>query len=153
MTRETGCSSRSGAGFATRWATRRFRLGNDLRRALERREFRLHYQPIVALASGQTLGCEALVRWQHPEHGLVEPATFLAVAEETGIITDIDWWVLDASCRQLSRWQRRLGPRAALSMHVNLDERQLADRAFVPELSRLVRTYALDPRRIALEVT
>ena len=88
-------------------ARARLKIETDLRFALERGEFRVYYQPIVDLRSGLVQGCEALVRWQHPERGLLLPAQFLGVAEESGLIVALDWWVLETTCRNLLRWQRR----------------------------------------------
>ena len=87
-------------------AVERLRLETELRRAVERQEFRLWYQPIVALADRQVAGFEALVRWQHPERGLLAPGAFLPVAEELGLIASIDEWVLGEACRQGQQWRR-----------------------------------------------
>ena len=131
----------------------RFRLENDLRRALDRHEFRVYYQPIVDLASGGIVGCEALARWQHPERGLLDPAEFLHVAEETGIIVGIDWWVLAESCAKVAQWQRRYPAFASLALSVNVDERQMADRKFVEEMARAIELAGIPPPRVSLEVT
>ena len=87
-------------------ARARLRIETELRFALERGEFRVHYQPIVDMRSGTIEGCEALVRWQHPERGLLLPADFLGVAEEAGLLVALDWWVLEQTCRNLLRWQK-----------------------------------------------
>jgi EAL domain-containing protein (putative c-di-GMP-specific phosphodiesterase class I) len=113
----------------------------------------VHYQPIVALASGHVVGCEALVRWAHPERGLLEPAQFLQVAEETGVITAMDWTVLETTCVSLARW-RALDPlRRHLGVSVNVDERQVADPRFVQRLSAVLAQAGLEPGALSLEVT
>jgi len=134
-------------------ARARFTLENDLRAALERAEFRVHYQPIVELASARVVGCEALVRWAHPERGLLEPAEFLQVAEETGVITAMDWAVLEATCASLARW-RALDPSACrFGVSVNVDERQVADPRFVDRLGAVLAQAGLEPDALSLEVT
>lgn len=134
-------------------AQERFTLGNDLRRALERHEFRTHFQPIVDLASRRIIGCEALVRWQHPERGLLLPSEFLDVAEEIGIISRLDWWMLEETCKCLHEWRKRFGSSGGLVANINLDERQLKAPGFVQQLDEVVRANEIDPQNIALEVT
>ena len=134
-------------------ARERLRLETDLRMALERGEFRVHYQPIVDLASGDVVGCEALVRWQHPERGLLPPPLFLDAAEESGLIVALDWWVLEQACRQVVAWQRRHPDLADLRININLDERQFAERDLVKDLRAVIERTGVDPGAIALEVT
>ena len=131
-------------------ALSRLQLETDFRLAFERAEFRVHYQPIVELASGRLVGAEALVRWLHPRRGLLAPAEFLPLAEETGLITDLDAWVLGEACAQLGRW-RRIWP--GLSMNVNVDERQMVSPGIVDEVLSLLRKHGLPPDSLRLEVT
>jgi diguanylate cyclase (GGDEF)-like protein len=134
-------------------AVARLKLETDLRKAIERREFFLHYQPIVATESGHIVGVEALVRWQHPEQGLIVPDNFISVAEETGLIVPIGQWVMRTAVEQLCRWHAR-HPRAAdLYLSVNLSKQQLLDPALVRQVEQLVGAAALDPAKLYLEVT
>lgn len=134
-------------------ARARLRIETDLRFALERGEFRVHYQPIVDMRSGFVQGCEALVRWQHPERGLLLPAEFLGVAEEAGLIVALDWWVLETTCRNLARWQRRYPSHARLIASVNMNERQFSDRDLLGSLGSVLKRSGLDPSCLALEIT
>jgi diguanylate cyclase (GGDEF)-like protein len=129
----------------------RLRLDNELRQAIERAEFTVFYHPIVLLESGQVTGFEALVRWRHPQRGLMSPPAFIAVAEETGLIVPIGWQVLEAACRQL----RLLGdqfPDGELSISVNLSRRQLLEKNLAERLSDLVRRGGIKPHLLKLEV-
>jgi diguanylate cyclase (GGDEF)-like protein/PAS domain S-box-containing protein len=134
-------------------ARERLKIETDLRFALERGEFQVFYQPIVDLRSGEIQGCEALVRWQHPERGLLLPDQFLGVAEETGLIMALDWWVLDQSCRNLLRWQRRYPAHAKLRVNVNMDERQFYDPNLIETMRAMLRRTGIDPSTLALEIT
>ncbi len=134
-------------------ALSRLQLETDFRLALERREFRLHYQPIIDIASGRLVGAEALVRWDHPVRGLLVPADFLAVAEETGLIVDMDAWVLREACRQLGEWRARFPGRADLSMNVNVDEKQMVSPGIVEEVFSLLQRHGFPPACLRLEVT
>jgi len=127
-------------------------LETALRRALERNEFHLHYQPVVSLVSGQITGAEALLRWKHPERGLVPPMEFVPLAEETGLIVDIGAWVLREACRQMKEWQQRLG-QPALEIGVNLSSRQFQGPGLVAEVAEVLRATGLSPRSLRLEVT
>ncbi len=134
-------------------ARARLALETDLRRALERSEFCVHYQPIVDIGGGNVVGCEALLRWQHPERGLLAPPDFLAAAEESGLIVAIDWWVLEQACRQMQYWKRHYPEFHDLRISVNMDERQFADRGLVESLRDVLERTGLDPHSLALEVT
>ena len=127
-------------------------LETALRRALERREFRLHYQPVVSLTSGQITGAEALLRWKHPERGLVPPLDFIPLAEETGLIIEIGAWVLHEACRQMKEWQEKLG-QPQLEIGVNLSSRQFQVPGLVAQVSDVLQATGLSPRSLRLEVT
>jgi diguanylate cyclase (GGDEF)-like protein len=134
-------------------ATERLRLDNDLRRALAvEDEFIPFYQPIVALPSGEIVGMEALVRWAHPEQGLIGPDRFIALAEESGAILQLGDRVLQQACRQASDWCARLGDRP-FYVSVNLSPRQLREPGFASHVSEILQRTGLPPDRLALELT
>jgi len=124
-----------------------------LRRALERDELRLAFQPEILIDSGKVVGLEALLRWQHPERGLLAPAEFLALAEETGLIVPIGEWVLREACRQARRWQTEFPGAEDLTMRVNVSPRQLADDKLVDCVRTVLEETGMDPARLCLEVT
>jgi len=130
----------------------RMRLEADLRRALERDEFQVFYQPIVSLDTWRISGFEALVRWRHPERGLVSPAEFIPVAEETGQIVPIGEWVLRESSRQMKCWQDE-HPELDLSISVNLSGRQVAEPDLVDTVARVIDETGLRPGSLKLELT
>jgi diguanylate cyclase (GGDEF)-like protein len=130
-------------------------LENDLRHALTREELRLHYQPLVDLRTGDVVGFEALVRWQHPTRGLVPPLAFIPLAEETGLIVALGRWVLDAACRQAAAWAaaapRLDGRRTFVS--VNLSARQFTQSDLIEDVGRTLARTGLDPDALELEIT
>jgi diguanylate cyclase (GGDEF)-like protein/PAS domain S-box-containing protein len=128
-------------------------LENDLRRAIERGEFCLHYQPIVALADGRVTGFEALVRWQHPERGLVLPGEFIPVAEETGLIVPLDRWVLRAACAQMKRWQALAPAYERLKLSVNLSGKQFAQADLCAQIEQILKATDFAPHCLQLEIT
>jgi diguanylate cyclase (GGDEF)-like protein/PAS domain S-box-containing protein len=132
-------------------AVSQLRIETDLRRALERQEFIVHYQPIVDLTTRKLSGFEALIRWQHPQRGLVPPGEFIPVAEETGLIQPMGLWVMQASCRQIRAWQDRGGTPMRIS--VNLSGHQLAQPDLVDHVRRTLQETGIDPRLLAVEVT
>ena len=132
---------------------RRLELDRDLRRAIERRELTVHYQPIVDLATGELHEVEALVRWQHPERGLVSPAEFIPLAEETGLILPLSEQVMEAACRQMVAWQRNVRPNAPLLLCVNLSARQFRQPRLVESITRLLGRHGLAPTSLKLEIT
>ena len=128
-------------------------LENDLRRAVDRREFEVYYQPILTLKSAAIDGFEALVRWHHPERGLVEPASFIGAAEETGIIVPLGMWVLEQACRQLCQWREADPAWAGLTMSVNLSPKLFAQPNLVREIAATLERVGLPPRLLKLELT
>ena len=136
-------------------ALHRIDVEHHLREAVERAEFSLLYQPVVDLASGRTVGAEALIRWRHPERGLLPPSEFIEVAEETHLILPIGRWVLDEACRQLAAWNAaRAAGSPELTMAVNLSNRQLAHHPdLVGEVTAAIERHGVAPRQICLEVT
>lgn len=128
-------------------------LETDLRRGLERREFRLYYQPIISLKTGEITGFEALIRWQHPQRGLVSPAEFIPVAEETGLIVPIGWWVLREACRQLSDWQIQFPEYRSLVMSINLSAVQFTQANLVEEITAILRETEIPANSLKLEIT
>ncbi len=134
-------------------ARARLQLETDLRLALERNEFRVHFQPIVSLRDGWIQGCEALMRWQHPVRGLLPPSEFLQVAEEIGLIAEMDLRALADACRQVAEWQRRHPTFAGLRLHVNMDERQLARPRLDHEIRAILDASGLAPASLSLEIT
>ena len=123
----------------------------DLRRGLERDEFLVYYQPIVAIGTRRLAGFEALLRWRHPTRGVVQPADFVAVAEETGLIVSLGEWILREACRQASDWRDRFGVDLAVS--VNLSGRQLTEPDVVERVARILEETGLPGEHLGLEVT
>ncbi len=130
----------------------RLELEADLQRALERGELELYYQPIIALGSGALDGVEALLRWRHPERGMVGPMSFIPVAEETGLIVDIGRYVLLAACEQAAAW-RAAGAPEGLTMNVNLSGRQLDDPELLETVAGALRASGIEPGTLVLEIT
>ena len=134
-------------------AVARLQMENDLRRAFERQEFQIHYQPIVSLITGRISGFEALVRWQHPEHGLVLPEEFLAVVEETGLSIALDQWVLHEACRQTRTWQEQFPEHPHLAVSVNLCSQLFTQPNLIEQISQILQETSLDVSSLKLEIT
>ena len=134
----------------TTTALQRLTLENDLRRALERNEFEVHYQPILDAHTGTVVGAEALLRWRHPELGLLLPSEFIPIAEENGLIVPMGEWILQAACAQNRGWQDAGLPRIRVS--VNLSSRQLK-RRLTDTVTRALQLSGLEPRYLSLELT
>jgi diguanylate cyclase (GGDEF)-like protein/PAS domain S-box-containing protein len=128
-------------------------LENDMRRAIEHQDFELYYQPIVALATGKIMGFEALVRWQHPEQGMISPVKFVPIAEETGLIIPLGQWVLREACRQLKEWQARFPNEPPLTVSVNLSSRQFSQQSLIGQIRQILDETGLDAHYLKLEIT
>jgi diguanylate cyclase (GGDEF)-like protein/PAS domain S-box-containing protein len=139
------------------WTVRRLRTGNDLHRALERNEFELHYQPFVDLHTTTMIGLEALVRWRHPTRGLLPPGEFIDLAEDSGLIVPLGYWVIGEACRQAAAWRQlrnEAGQEAwRLMMSINVSPRQLVERNFASRLIEIVNASGVDRDTLLLEVT
>ena len=142
------------ASMSTR-AAERMDLERDLRQALEREEFEVYYQPKVLLETGAIAGVEALVRWRHPDRGLLEAGQFIPLAEETGLINELGLWVLKESCNQLKEWQARYPekPGLPLGVCVNLSAREIQQSDLVEKVADVLRKTGLDPGCLVLEIT
>lgn len=142
--------------FAPEMRSRAFealRLETDLRRALERGELRLSYQPIVELSEGQAVGFEALLRWHHPVRGNVSPGTFVPVAEETGLIVPIGRWVIEEACRQLAAWRRDDPAARNLDVAVNLSRLQIREPDLAEQVEGILSATGVPAERLKLEIT
>jgi diguanylate cyclase (GGDEF)-like protein/PAS domain S-box-containing protein len=135
------------------YALQRLRLQNDLHRAIERRELRVHYQPKVRFGSETVEGMEALVRWDHPERGLLSPDRFISLAEETGLIVPIGRLVLEEACNQLREWQEQNPNLKRLKISVNLSAKQLQQAQLIKAVAQVLRATRLDPASLILEIT
>ena len=131
----------------------RLRTENELRRGLEHGELRVVYQPVVDVATGAVTAVEALARWQHPERGLLEPAEFIAVAEDSGLISALGYAILTEACRDGARWQQRFQRAEPLLVCVNTSPRQLANAAFPARVADIMDRHGLAPGSLALEIT
>jgi diguanylate cyclase (GGDEF)-like protein len=128
-------------------------LETDLRLALERQEFILYYQPIISLETRSLAGFEALVRWQHPQMGLISPEKFIAIAEDTGLIIPLGEWVLQEACQQLYAWQSTFASAASLHISVNLSSKQIKQFDFVDKLGQILTATGLNGASLRLELT
>ena len=134
-------------------ALRLLRLENDLRRAIAREELVVYYQPIVSLETNELEGVEALVRWQHPEQGLILPADFIPMAEETGIIIALDQWLLKKACRQLRSWQQQFPASAHLTLSVNFSGNHFDQRDCLEQVDQILAATGILGKYLKLEIT
>ena len=128
-------------------------LENDLRRAIKREEFILHYQPIISLRNNKIKGFEVLVRWRHPEKGIVSPGEFISLAEDTGLIIPLGFWVLKEACKQMSKWQVKFDGLLDWKVSVNISSKQLELTNFVEQIKQILQETNLDPHNLKLEIT
>jgi diguanylate cyclase (GGDEF)-like protein/PAS domain S-box-containing protein len=128
-------------------------LETDLRQAINRQEFRVHYQPIVLLATGKIVGFEALVRWEHPTRGLVSPAEFIPIAEETGLILPLGQWILQVACHQMRQWQNQFPLSSLLTISVNLSAKQFTQPNLCQQIAQILLETKLDASSLRLEIT
>lgn len=128
-------------------------LENDLRRATERKDLTIHYQPIISLESGRIAGFEALLRWQHPERGWIKPVELIPVAEDTGLIIPIGYWVLRESCRQLKIWQEQFLQDEPLTVSVNLSGKQFKEANLLSQIQHIIEETQINPTTLKLEIT
>ncbi|BBD57289.1 response regulator receiver modulated diguanylate cyclase/phosphodiesterase [Nostoc sp. HK-01] len=128
-------------------------IENDLRRAIEREELIIYYQPIIDLHTGRVAGFEALLRWQHPVRGLMLPTEFIPIAEETGLINDIDIWVLQSACNQLRIWQDHPAISENLTLSVNLSARLFTQVNLITQIDKIINKTKINPSNLELEIT
>ncbi|WP_080806443.1 putative bifunctional diguanylate cyclase/phosphodiesterase [Halomicronema hongdechloris] len=129
------------------------RMEGELRQAIERSELQVFYQPIVSLADGAMTGMEALVRWQHPQRGLITPDEFMPMAEETGLSVLLDWWVLRETCRQIQSWDAESDLRSHLLFSINFSSRQFAQPNFVQQVETILAETGIAAHRLKFEIT
>lgn len=125
----------------------------DLKRAIAQAEFRVYYQPVVSLTTGNTTGFEALIHWQHPERGLVHPSEFMDAAEASGLIVPMGWWLLNEACRQIRYWQIEFPQRTSLRISVNLATAQFLQPDLIPQIDRILDSNELDGSCLSIEIT
>ncbi|MEM9004844.1 MAG: EAL domain-containing protein [Cyanobacteria bacterium P01_F01_bin.86] len=128
-------------------------LDGDLRRAIDHQQLQLYYQPIISLGQRKLVGFEALIRWNHPERGLIGPNTFIPIAEETNLIYQIGMWTIQEACRQLSVWKQNSAIQIPLSVNVNLSARQLSDTNLVKRIKEVIEQYSIADDELKLEIT
>lgn len=135
------------------YAIESMKLESDLRNAQANNELEMFYQPIVSVGSEIIQGFEALIRWRHPQFGLISPDRFIPIAEETGLIIDLGRWILHESCQQLKTWQNRLAGRTPITMNINISVKQFLQGDLINDLNGLIDEFQLDPDCLKLELT
>jgi diguanylate cyclase (GGDEF)-like protein len=134
-------------------ATKLLQIETDLRKAIDNNEFELYYQPIILLDNVSIIGFEALIRWHHPEHGLMLPESFIPVAEETGLIVPIGRWVLKQACYDMVKWQKKIEDHTLLFMSVNISSKQFLRPIIIKEIQEILAESGLPPAQLKLEIT
>lgn len=134
-------------------AVKRLQMEIELRQAIEQQEFIAHYQPIFSLTTGKLIGFEALIRWQHSQKGLISPAEFIPIAEETGLIVPMGKWILLEACTQLKQWQEQYDHEHILQISVNLSSKQLRDPYLVQEIDKILTHTEINPQNLKIEIT
>jgi diguanylate cyclase (GGDEF)-like protein len=134
-------------------AVEHMRIENDLRKALDRGEMELHYQPIIGLREGSIVALEALLRWRHPEYGLTSPTSFIPVAEESQLIVPVGRWVVEEACHRVAEWQALRPDSAPVRIAVNISGRQIGDPELLPTVSAAVEASGIDPATLSFELT
>jgi diguanylate cyclase (GGDEF)-like protein/PAS domain S-box-containing protein len=132
---------------------RRVALESDLQQALEKEQLLVYYQPLVAMPTGHLVGLEALVQWMHPEHGLLLASEFIPLAQESGLITPIDWWVFEEACRQVHEWHLRFPIDPPIQLNVNLTGSLMVRPDLLSHIRGIIKNTGLDPHTLSLEVT
>ena len=132
---------------------KRVALESDLQQALEKEQLLVYYQPIVAVPTGMLVGLEALVHWMHPVHGLLTASEFIRLAQESGLITPIDWWVFEEACRQIHEWHLRYPIDPPIQLSVNLTSSLLIRPDLLSHIRKIIKNTGLDPHTLSLEVT
>lgn len=134
-------------------ASELLKLEGDLRRAIENQQLRLHYQPIISLRKRTLVGFEALIRWFHPDRGVISPGMFIPLAEETNFIYELGLWTIQEACRQIEIWKKDPSLSASLSVNVNLSSKQLSDIRLVDDIQKTLRQHAISSGELKLEIT
>ena len=134
-------------------ASELLKLDGDLRKAIENQQLQLYYQPIVLLKKRKLVGFEALIRWNHPELGMISPELFIPIAEETNLIYRLGMWTLHEACRQLTLWKRNASIQETLSISINVSSKQLSDTRLIGNIQEILQEYRLNPDELKLEVT
>lgn len=132
---------------------KRLNLEKELHDAVERKEFKLYYQPIVSIETGKLVGFESLIRWVHPERGIIEPEEFIALTEEIGIIVPIGRWAINEACQQLGKWLRKYPQHKNLSLNFNLSKQELKDPGLIPLLKHAIKNAGISPSSLKAEIT